>query len=131
MPGDDLSIQARLHRSGLWIVVPITIGPLPDLAMVLDSGSPVSAISPETAAALSTLGLLAPAQRPRYQHRLTSLTVQGQQLPDLEVRILSRLSRLQVVGLLGLDFLSQFKAVHYYVETRRLILEIRSSSGAS
>lgn len=127
MHGGDLSIQARLHRSGLWITIPVTVGHLPNLAMVLDSGSPVSAISPETAVALETLGLLAPAQNPRYEHRLAGLTVHSQALPDLEVRILPRLTRLRIVGLLGLDFLARFSAVHFYVDTLQLVLEARSS----
>ena len=123
MPGGELSIQARPHPSGLWITIPVTIGRVRTLAMVIDSGSPVSAISPEIAQALRDAGLLAPASTPPYEYRLAALTVQDQSLPDQDVRILPRLARLRIAGLLGLDFLSQFLAIHFYVPTRRLVLE--------
>ena len=97
--------------------------------MVLDSGSPVSAVSPETAEDLRHLHLLAPARDPQYTYRLALPTLDGQSLPDLEVRILPRLSRLGIVGLLGLDFLRQFLAIHYYVPTRRLVLEVPYEEG--
>lgn len=123
MPGGELSIQARLHPSGLWITIPIRLSRARTLVMVVDSGSPISAISPETAEDLRELELVAPAQHPRYEYRLTALTVQGQPLPDLEVRVLPRLTQLHIAGLVGLDFLSQFLAIHFYVPTRRLVLE--------
>ena len=123
MPGGELSVRTYPHPSGLWITMPLTVGRVKSLAMVIDSGSPVSAISPEIADELRQFELLAPAEAPRYEYRLTALTVDGQPLPDLEVRILPRLTRLGIAGLVGLDFLSQFLAVHFYVLRRELVLE--------
>ena len=123
MPGGELSIQAQLHPSGLWLTIQVTLEGHRTLAMVLDSGSPVSAISPETADELRALDLLLPAMVPGYEFRLAAPSVQGQNLPELDVRILPRLTRLRIAGLLGLDFLSKFLAIHYYVPSRRLVLE--------
>jgi hypothetical protein len=43
-------------------------------------------------------------------------------VPDLDVRVLRRLGRTGVDGLLGLDFLIQYDEVHFLVATRRLVL---------
>jgi hypothetical protein len=124
MAGNDVSIQTYLHPNarGSWITFTVTVGGRFDLALVLDPGAPVSAISPTVRQELRSLGLLGNSSRPRY-HRLTALTVQGQPFPELEVRVLPRLSQLEVDGLVGLDFLRQFAAIHFYVPTMRLVLE--------
>ena len=125
MPGGDLRIRTGLHPNplGRWISFPVMVGGVHDVLMVLDPGSPVSAISPETRHDLARLNLLQPPTSPRYEHLLTGLVVQGQSFPDLDVRVLRRLSRIQVDGLVGLDFLSRFFAIHFYVQTSELILE--------
>jgi hypothetical protein len=75
--------------------------------MVLDTGAPVSAIIPDTAAELRGLGLLQQPVKPRYHHRLEGVTAtQGHDLPALDVVVLPRLARMnaagiEVVGLLG------------------------------
>lgn len=125
MPGGDLSIQTREHPNprGRWVAFTITVAGFHDLEVVLDPGSPVSVISPEARDELTSLNLLQQSSDPRYEYRLTSLTVQGQLFPDLDVRILRKLTRLQIVGLVGPDFLWQFRAIHFDVPTRRLVLE--------
>ena len=124
MPGGSLSIQTYLHPNprGSWITFTLTVAGTYDLAMVLDPGSPVSAISPGVRDELHGLGLLREGNRPRY-YRLAPLTAARQSFPDLEVRVLPRLSQIQVAGLVGLDFLRQFAAVHFYVATLQLVLE--------
>lgn len=102
--------------------MPVTVRRSAHLLMVLDTGSPVSVISPVVLDDLLARGLVRPeASSNRYV--LTGLSVQGQPLPDLSVRVLPRLARIQVDGLLGLDFLRSFKAVHFHVDTFRLVLE--------
>ena len=125
MPGGELRIRTGLYPNplGRWISFPIIIGGVHDILMVLDPGSPVSAISPETRDDLARLNLLQPGSSSRYEHRLSGLVVQGQLFPDLDVRVLRKLSRLQVDGLVGLDFLSRFFAIHFYVLTSELVLE--------
>ena len=122
MPGGDVSAQAQLHESGNWIVVPVAVRGAVDLLMVLDTGSPVSVLSPLALADLLARGLLGP-EVASNRYLLAGLSVQGQSLPDMLVRVLPRLARIQVDGLLGLDFLRSFRAVHFHVDTFRLILE--------
>lgn len=125
MPGGELRIRTVLHPNplGRWISFPVVVADRHELLMVLDPGSPISAISPETRDNLTERDLLRSASHSRYEHRLTSLVVDRQQLPDVDVRVLPRLSRLRIDGLIGLDFLSQFDAIHYYVRARELVLE--------
>src|SRR5438874_11874877 len=110
MPGGEISIQASLHPNptGRWITLPVDIAGVHTLAVVLDTGSPFSAISPGTVEDLEHLGLLQPPSTRYYRHRLTRLTVQGQSLPDLDVRVLSRLTELKVACLFSLDFFASF-----------------------
>lgn len=128
MPSGEIRIQTVLHPNpiGRWISIPVSIAGAPDRLLVLDPGSPVSAISPETRDDLSRLHLLPPASDLRYEHRLADLVVQEQPLPDFDVRVLRKLSRLGVDGLIGLDFLRQFFAIHYYVGSMELVLEYPS-----
>lgn len=51
------------------------------------------------------------------------MTLEAQPLPDLNVRVLARLSRLGVDGLVGLDYLGRFEYVHFHIPTLRLMLE--------
>ena len=67
-------------------------------------------------------GLLARGADPRY-YQLPSLTAEGQPLPDLAVRVLPRLTRLQVDELIGLDYLTQFHRVCFHVTEGLLSLE--------
>lgn len=120
MPGGDITIQAATHPSGNWITIPIMLGGSEVLRMVLDTGSPVSALSPSTAERLLHLRLIRDGERGRYG--LTPLTSDGQPLPDLEVRVLPRLDRLGIVGLVGLDFLMRFRRIDFDVEAFRLTL---------
>ena len=117
----EIAIQAGLHRSGRWITIPLLVGGKRPFSAVLDTGSPVSAISPRSERILSDDGLLEPAPRP-HRYRLASLTAQNQQLPDLEVGVVRRLDRLDVDALLGLDFLTQFAHIHF--DTRALRLRL-------
>lgn len=119
-PG-ELVVQARLHRSGRWVTIRLTVGGARELEAVLDTGSPISAISPGVHARLTEGGLLQAAARPN-RYRLAPLTVAGQPLPDLEVGIIRRLDRLEVDGLLGLDFLTQFAHIHFDPAALRLRL---------
>lgn len=125
MPGGEIRIRTILHPNplGRWISFPVIVAGSHDLLMVLDPGSPVSAISPQTREDLSRLNLPRPTSHPRYEHRLAQLVVQGQPLPEFDVRVLRKLSRLGVDGLIGLDFLAQFFAIRYYVGTMELVLE--------
>jgi hypothetical protein len=134
MPEPGIVIQAELHESAAsWVIVPITLSNRHTLKMVLDTGSPVSAISPATAADLRALALLNAPPAPPYAHRLTAVgTADGRRLPDVSVIVLPRLARMravgiEVTGLLGLDFLRAFESVCYYLDARRLVLQPRTA----
>lgn len=96
-PG-DIAIQAERHRSGRWITVPILVGGVCAISAVLDTGAPVSAISPGVESALLGLGLLLPGTRPN-RYLLADLSTAGQRLPSLDVGVLRRLDRLDVACL--------------------------------
>ena len=118
----EIAIQARFHPSRRWITIPLVVGGRRLISAVLDTGSPVSAISPRIERVLSGDGLLLPSARPN-RRRLADLRVQGQPLPDLEVAVLNRLDRLAVDGLLGLDFLTHFEHIHFHTRALQLILD--------
>ena len=82
----------------------------------------MSALSVRVERDLLALGLLGPSPVLR-RHRLSDLTVERQSLPEVDAAVLRRLDRLEVDGLLGLGFLQNFEAVHFYTRTLRLVLE--------
>jgi hypothetical protein len=53
---------------------------------------------------------------------LEELTADSHPLPNLDVAVIRRLDRLEVDGLLGLDFLTHFEHIHFH--TRSLQLEL-------
>jgi hypothetical protein len=116
----EIDTNAALHPSGRWITIDVGIA-AHVLSMVLDTGAQVSALSPSTRADLERRGLLGLSRRPNL-FRLGSLTIEGRAIPDLEVGVAARLDRLQVVGLLGLDFLGLFEDLHFNVPSLRLRL---------
>jgi hypothetical protein len=125
MPTGEQSIPARLHPSGHWVGIIVQVGTGPDMLMVLDSGSPVSAVSPSMAREFHARDLLKPAATARYL-RLTGLTAKEAPetvLPDLDVRILPRLGSLRIDGLLGLDFFREFERVCFHIGEARLSLD--------
>lgn len=119
-PG-ELVIQASIHRSGRWITIPLTVSGTRELMAVVDTGAPVSAVSLAVHARLTESGLLQ-ATTASNRYRLAPLTADGQQLPDLEVAVIRRLDRLDVDGLLGLDFLTRFAHIHFDTAALRLRL---------
>lgn len=123
----EIAIQAALHPSGRWVTIPRLISGRGRFSAVLDTGSPVSAISPRTERVLLGDGLLQATTRPG-RYRLGSLTAQNQQLPELDVGVIRRLDRLDIDGLLGLDFLTHFEHIHFHTGSVQLVLE-RAQSG--
>ena len=125
MLSGELQIPVRPHASGLWVGIYLTVAGRETFLMVLDSGSPLSAVSPDTVQILQDGGLLGLPRGPGH-YRLTDLhardAVGRPALPDVSVRVLPRLSRLRVDGLLGLDFFRQFERVCFQLSQMRLEL---------
>jgi hypothetical protein len=90
------------------------------LAMVLDSGSPVSGLSGRSITNLADAGLLETGGRRSYV--LRQLRVLDQAIPDLVVRQSRRAEQVGVDGILDLDFLWRFEEVHFHMPTMRLTL---------
>src|SRR5262249_62258053 len=83
--------------------------------MVLDTGWPASAISPGMSRALRAGGLLRESRIPG-SYQLTELTAEdapSKPPPNVTVRILPRLDRLQIEGLLRLDFFRSFHRIRF------------------
>lgn len=118
----EVTIQTELHSSGRWITVPLVVGARRTIAAVLDTGAPISGLSPQTYSRLLTAGLLLPTVGPN-RYRLADLSVADQPLPPLEMAIIRRLDRLDVDALLGLDFLAQFATIHFDTRTFQLVLQ--------
>jgi hypothetical protein len=121
IPG-EIAIQTEVHPSGRWITIPLIIGESHDISAVLDTGAPVSAISPRVEHRLLSSGLLGASALPR-RYRLRNITADRQPLPDLDIAVIRRLDRLGVDGLLGLDFLTHFERVHFHTRSLLLVLE--------
>src|SRR5437870_5324482 len=100
MRAGEIVIQARLHPSGNWVTLPVNVAGAVELYMVLDTGSPVSVINPAIRDELITRQLMSESTD-RTHYCLTRLEARQQTLPDMTVRVLPRLLRLQVDGLLG------------------------------
>ena len=88
--------------------------------MVLDTGSPLSGISYLTRDELASNGVLVPAGPRRYL--LRDLSIEGQPLPDVVVRLSPRASAVGIDGMLGLDFLNTFTEIQLSVPTLWLTL---------
>jgi hypothetical protein len=121
MHGGEVSTVGRLHPSGRWVSFRLQVAEFESLWMVLDTGAPLSALSPGVALDLTRRGLLLSSGRPNL-HRLTDLSIGGQRVADLEVGVVRRLERLQIEGLLGLDFLGLFEDIHFNVPSLHLRL---------
>lgn len=116
----ELVIQTVLHPTRIWITVPLTIAGRSTLDMVLDTGSPATSISEPTLKHLQGLGLVSTSDAPSYV--LRGLTIQGQAIPDMRVRVSARATQVGADGLLGITFLGRFTDVHFHVPTGRLTL---------
>jgi hypothetical protein len=55
---NDLTVETHLHRTKGWIIMPLTVGASFPLLMVLDTGTPFSAISEGARDSLRAAGLL-------------------------------------------------------------------------
>src|SRR5581483_3654362 len=125
--GEQFTLPVVTHPSGLWIGIDVIISDTIAALMVLDSGSPQSVISPRLRQDLESNGLLETS--PGSGLYSLRLTAQRHELPRVAVRVLPRLARLAIDGLLGLDFLRSFELVCFRLSTSELLLEYASPSG--
>ena len=122
MVGDasELSVQTYQHPVNRWIIVRFDIEGAGRRDMVLDTGSPLSSVSVSMRDSLAEANRLEAVGPNR--HMLRGLTVEGWRLPDLPVRLSRRVTQVGADGVLGLDFLAQFREICFDVASLKLAL---------
>ena len=123
----DVVVQLVLDRQNRWFIVPVSVGPDYLLEMLPNPTSARSLISARAREQLVSRGLLSPDTS--SLHCLRDLKIQGQDVPDLMVRV-ARLAPLRELdGILGQDFFEQYREVRYDPRARRLTL-LKAESGS-
>jgi hypothetical protein len=117
--GDELSVVTYSHSTGL-IAIPVMVDGFYPLEMILNTGYPVSLLSPTTRDVLLSLGHIEYLGGRFY--RLGNFTIGGRPAPAVDVRVNASIARLGIEGALGLNFLSLFTEVHFDVRSWQLTL---------
>lgn len=117
--GGSISVDIVTHPLGL-ILIPFKVGSLYGLNLILNTGFPISCLTPGVRDTLAALGHVRPLTGRMF--RLGDLRLEGHALPDLDVRVNAGVARLGADGVVGLNFFDQFHEVCFDVETRRLTL---------
>lgn len=117
-----------MHRNNLWLLVSLDIQQFRTVRMVLDTGTFFSAISETLRQRLAATGVIESTgwifQGSAF-YRLSGLSVSGQELPPIDFLVSPTATRLGIDGLLGLNFLVQFRHVAFDVDEMRLTLTRR------
>ncbi len=122
MSGDaaDLIVQLTRDSTDRWLTLRLAVGDDAVLEMVPNPGFPRTVISQRAADDLTARGMIAPGRR--RDVTLRNLRIEGQQIPDLVVRV-SPIGRiLGVDGILGFDFIQRYTGVYLDVPALRLTL---------
>ena len=119
-PVPKIEIQAWQHPRSGWVMAWIVVGGAVEIPMVVNFGVPRSSVSPATRDRLIMLELLPPTTARTYI--LSDITVDGQPLPPLHVRVSGALRLISAAGILGLDFFGQYEDIHFHVPSFRLTL---------
>ena len=77
----EVTVYTKLHPQNWWILVPLEVGGTFTFDIVLDTGSPLSALSIEIINTLLVLNRIEQLAANRYI--LRDLWIQGQPIPDL------------------------------------------------
>lgn len=118
---DSISVETITHPLGL-IVIPFKVGTLYGLKLILNTGFPMSCLTPGVRDSLAAFGHV--SQIAGRTLRLGDLRLEEHALPDLDVRVNAGVARLGADGVVGLNFFNQFREVCYDVEARRLTLRL-------
>ena len=117
---DDISLDLDFGFNRRWYVIPLTVGQDYALEMVPNPIFPRSIVSRRAFEELRARELLQPVSGRRY--RMSGLRIAGYPVADLDVRVGPTAAILGVDGLLGLDFFTQFSAIHLDLRSWRLTL---------
>jgi hypothetical protein len=126
--GCEISVRVRLHETKFWLLVPIELLGYRGIRLVLDTGTPQTGISASLLSELQARGLAPPSgtRLGSQLYVLQNLSIDGQSIPDFEVLVSRSATRFALDGILGLDFLAQFRRVCFDVDEMRLTLTPRA-----
>lgn len=112
--GDRVAIRTLRHQNG-YILIPVTLGQNKTYTfdLMLNTGRPISYLSPAIYALLEALGHIEGGANSTYV--VKDLLMGGRSVPDLIARVSRGPSLLAVDGMLGLHFLAQFR----FIESER------------
>ncbi|HEY7036110.1 MAG TPA: hypothetical protein VH482_32555 [Thermomicrobiales bacterium] len=127
---DEIDCHLKEFEGAGWLVILLGVGADQILAMVPNPLASRSVISPATFARLVEQGVVSAGIhdiRTRAKSCiLRHLSIEGQPVPDLEVRIRKHASFLRADGYLGQDFLfGNFTDIHLDIDRRLLRLKRR------
>ena len=110
-------------------MVTLEVDSAPSLELVLDTGTAFSVLRDSLRRSLQELGVLTetssrPFGRPIY--RLQGLSIEGQDVPDVDFVVSNHPALLDIDGMLGLNFLALFSLVQFDTDTRRVTLTRRA-----
>ena len=97
-----------------------TIEPHFALELVVNTGSPMSVISAGARTELERYGYI--DQVDGSNCRISEWNIDGQRMAPLSLRVSAVMTRLGISGFLGLQFLEQFKSIHFDRDSNILIL---------
>jgi hypothetical protein len=114
---NQFTVQAKTHPRYGWVMLTLGIVGSDKFDLVLNTGLPASGMSAAMRDKLIMSEVLPPLDARSYV--LPGLSLDGNSIPDLLVRVRPRLAQLGVDGTLGLDFLRQFTNIEFNVPTLR------------
>lgn len=112
--GDKVAIRTLRHQNG-YILIPVTLGQnkIYTFELMLNTGRPISYLSPAIYALLEALGHAVGG--PNNHCIVRDVFMGGVPVPGLVARVSRGPSLLAVDGMLGLHFLAQFR----FIESER------------
>ena len=116
---DSISVDTESHPVG-FIVVRFTVGAIYPLRLVLNTGFVMTCLTLSARDNLTAFGHLRDTGE-RFPV-LHDLSLGGRPLAPLPVRVNAAVARIAPEGMLGLNFLRQFREIHFDTETGRLTL---------
>lgn len=126
MPGGlaDLKIQLQPDPpDNLWFAVPLAVGDDVVFQAILNPGLPHSLISVLACQDVRSRGADLIEHVSANVYVLRRLKIQGQDVPDIEIRVSRAIAGLIGVDcILGFDFLQKFDEIHFFTRTLQAVL---------
>lgn len=123
--GGNLSFRVQPHPRYGWLIATLQVGTPGEnlfLEMAISTLTPLSGVSISARNALLATGYLRTQPDRAERYLLRQLSIEGQDVADLEVGLSRAAHRAGVAGFLGLDFFLRFLDVHVHVPTLQVTL---------